>query len=356
MKVSQRLHNNTYAPGIATYGIQGKTGKTGEPGAGMFFTDYNIDTDIFNGFAQKITSRKLPLQHEEVILNRNYINGDTFVTKDGNIYMLMDISTLSTTYANGGNISGIDVTSILQKIGEFNKQDTIFEDNTICSSTLIITDNPNDTENDTNSLLRLNHMNNNTGAISFINLNALYSNSANINLDIQYDNTLRAFIFKSQYPIVLDANTFVKYDNQLNQLADYSPVITKDNNITNFYGICSHVKYTLDTSIFNYTKPKDNTIYFGCIYKVNLQVDEDYKNILQNYITTYDTSALTIHIQNGNYQDYQLYRNIESTYHFRQDYDIVNQNAMINTVNNDIKNIYVSLIDNIEVFLNKIEN
>ncbi|MBO6271768.1 hypothetical protein J6O48_03190 [bacterium] len=98
--------------------------------------------------------------------------------------MLMDISTLSTTYANGGNISGIDVTSILQKIGEFNKEDTIFENNTICSSTLIITDNPNDTENDTNSLLRLNHMNNNTGAISFINLNALYSNSANINLDI----------------------------------------------------------------------------------------------------------------------------------------------------------------------------
>ena len=162
MKVSQRLHNNTYAPGIATYGIQGKTGKTGEPGSGMFFTDYNIDTDIFNGFAQKITSRKLPLQHEDVILNRNYINGDTFVTKDGNIYMLMDISTLSTTYTNGGNISGIDVTSILQKIGEFNKEDTIFENNTICSSTLIITDNPNDTENDTNSLLRLNHMNNNT--------------------------------------------------------------------------------------------------------------------------------------------------------------------------------------------------
>ena len=44
MKVSQRFHNDTYAPGIATYGNDGKTGEKGLPGTSMFFTNYFLKT------------------------------------------------------------------------------------------------------------------------------------------------------------------------------------------------------------------------------------------------------------------------------------------------------------------------
>ena len=47
MKVSERLHNDTYAPGIPTYGIKGKTGDQGEPGVSLFFTDYTIDEIVW---------------------------------------------------------------------------------------------------------------------------------------------------------------------------------------------------------------------------------------------------------------------------------------------------------------------
>ena len=63
MKVSQRFHNETYAPGIATYGINGKTGEQGLPGTSMFFTDYSLPGELLQ-FAQKITSRKLPIKTE----------------------------------------------------------------------------------------------------------------------------------------------------------------------------------------------------------------------------------------------------------------------------------------------------
>ena len=56
MQISQRFHNDTYAPGIATYGIQGKDGEQGTPGSSLFFSEYTLPGE-FTGFAQKITSR-----------------------------------------------------------------------------------------------------------------------------------------------------------------------------------------------------------------------------------------------------------------------------------------------------------
>ena len=42
MQISQRFHNDTYAPGIATYGIQGKDGEQGTPGTSLFFSEYSL--------------------------------------------------------------------------------------------------------------------------------------------------------------------------------------------------------------------------------------------------------------------------------------------------------------------------
>ena len=62
----------------------------------MFFTDFNLtDNNDFKSFASKITSRLLPLKYKEILLDRKYINGDYFITRNGEIYMLKNINELS---------------------------------------------------------------------------------------------------------------------------------------------------------------------------------------------------------------------------------------------------------------------
>ena len=89
---SWRQRKNSYAPGIATYGIDGKIGDTGIPGNSIFFTDYNIKNPTdFKDLVNKITSRKVVLKTEDTVLNRQYINGDCFILRSGEIYRLKDI-------------------------------------------------------------------------------------------------------------------------------------------------------------------------------------------------------------------------------------------------------------------------
>lgn len=357
MKVSQRLHNDTYAPGIPTYGISGKTGDKGDPGVSVFFTDYNIE-DIynsygFNDFADKITSRMLPTTIDETMLDRKYVNGDQFVTRDGKIYRLIDIDKLTRDYANGFDTDEFNLEDYLIYLGIFNKDAGIFKDsnNKLKTNYLILSDTPNE-DDPSNGLLTINRKNNVNGSVSFINLNSMYKNMPNINLDIQYDNTLSAFVFKSDYPIVFDANTYFKMDSDTKtSLYGYSPVVYKDNTITNFYGTCKQLSYNLDASIYSYTKKDSSTIYFGCLYMIDIQTDPN-ENILDNYVA--DNSSIIVHFQNTQFQDFQVYRKNESTYYFKEDYDEIHLNKLLNNLQvYYLKNIQVSLIDNVEVYLHK---
>lgn len=72
MQISQRFHNDTYAPGIATYGIQGKDGEQGTPGTSLFFSEYSLPGEYLD-FARKITSRMLPVKNEQIQLKRKFV-------------------------------------------------------------------------------------------------------------------------------------------------------------------------------------------------------------------------------------------------------------------------------------------
>lgn len=348
MKVSQRLHNDTYAPGIPTYGIPGKTGDKGEPGTGMFFCDYNLPSQI-NQLAQKITSRKLPLQNKEVVLDRKYINGDTFVTRNGKVYKLKNIELLSKNYANGALGNG---EQYLDVIGVFDTERSIFnnDNNSLKTSYLVISDSSASYNNNpSTALLTLNRKNNVNGSTSFINFNSLYGPLPRMNLEIKYDNTLSAFVFQSDYPIVFEANTYVK-QNAIKPLYGYSPIVTNENTITKFYGIAQKVIYNLDASIYSYTKKDSSTVYYGCLYTVDMVEKND--GILNNYLV--DSSTLIVHFQNNQTQDFQVYRESELTYYFREDYNYVVINDVINEVySHYLPTIQVSLISNVEVYLKK---
>lgn len=347
MQVSQRLHNNTYAPGIATYGIDGKTGDTGLPGTSMFFTDYDLTTE-FNNFTQKITSRMLPLKIKEIVLDRKYVNGDCFVTKNGMIWKLSDINELSLDTMNGH--LGI-LQDYFEHIGNFlnEQQNDLFYDNdsNIRKNKLIITDSENYTDNPNNqALLTLNKINKGIGSVDFINVNALYGNAGNMDLNISYDNTLKAFKLDSQYPIVIDSNLYVKQEADIQQTNQYSPILTTENGITTFHGICNKLNYNIDSSIYSYNKKDSSAVYFGSIYIITLN-----NCVLLN---TLQNTDITLHFQNGNFQDFQLYRESESTYYFKQDYDYVKLNDLISKIiYNDLTNIQLSLIYNLEIYIKK---
>lgn len=352
MQVSQRFHNDTYAPGIATYGIPGKPGESGNPGTCMFFTDFEIINDEFLTFVQKITSRMIPIKNKEIVLNRKYINGDLFVTKKGLIYMLKNITELSTISMNGEQT--INPENYLEYIGQFDKDENdIFynQNDDIRLNTLTITENEEYTSGD--GLLNINKINPGNGEIVFIDMNSLYGSAGNQELKISYDNKLKAFKLSSKFPIIIDSNLYVNQNTATTQqISNYSPVLTNNNNITNFYGICNNITYDLDASIYIYTKPDSSTIYYGSIYVITLNdsLENKDKMVLNTLI---DTSVM-LHFQNKSFQDFQLFRNAENTYYFKQNYDFVKLNDIINKIRYvELNDIQLSLIYNIEVYLTK---
>ena len=358
MQVSQRFHNNTYAPGIATYGVDGKPGDIGLPGTSMFFTDFelvisnNQNTQDYKQFIQKITSRMLPLKNKEIVLNRKYVNGDLFVTRNGDIYMLTNINELSTKLSNGSE--DVDISSYFEHIGSFDKEDTdsLFNNQStdIRKKKLVLTDSAESQNPDNfDALLTLQKVNTGNGTVDFMNLNALYGSNGNMNLKISYDNTLKAFKLESKYPIVIDSNVYVKSDTDIKQTTKYAPVLTNNNSITNFYGICSDLKYDINSSIYTYNKLNSSTLYYGCVYAITIKDTSSYLNTLIE-----NDKDLLVHIQNKDTQDFQNYRTDELTYYFKQDYDIVQKNEMINKVlYQELNNLQLSLIYNIEIYLKK---
>lgn len=352
MKVSQRFHNDTYAPGIATYGIDGKTGEQGLPGTSMFFTDYSLPGELTD-FAQKITSRKLPIKTEETILYRRFVNGDLFVIPDGNIYKLIDIDKLSIDSNNGEKID--NASNYIVYVGKFSETAKPFDDSTVnalCSKTLTIRDDSKTTAPTTPALLNLIKKDNNDD-ITFINMQSLFDNAANADFNIKFDKGYKAFVLESHYPILLNSNVFTNTSTNAKQISGYSPVVTSNNTITDFVGTCREYRYDIDASIFSYSKKDSSALYYGCVYKValldasNLNIG-DQDQTLERY---YSNKNLMVHFQNGLFQDFQNYRQHESIYYFKQNYDDVKLNDIIKSVNKDLLQINVSLVYSIECYL-----
>jgi hypothetical protein len=183
----------------------------------MFFTDFDItssnqqssnaDVDLF---VKKITSRMLPLKNKEIVLNRKYINGDTFVTTKGEVYLLTDINKLTEQSMNGTNIY---ISDFFENIGLFDKEDNIFDSNDLDISQLVIKDSEDSLINSDSLLTIQSNKITKSNKVEFINLNALYGSAGNMDLNILYDSNLKAFKLESQYPIVIDSNVYINQNN-----------------------------------------------------------------------------------------------------------------------------------------------
>lgn len=361
MQISQRFHNDTYAPGIATYGIQGKDGEQGTPGTSLFFSEYSLPGEYLD-FARKITSRMLPVKNEQIQLKRKFVNGDQFVDPDGKVYLLMDINQLIRDINNGTNQTWSK--EKLKYIGKFNSTNNsdIFSDTnnsgTLRAHKFIISD---DDKTATGSgLLTVSHINKDTdNDINFINLESLYSGQHDMNLDIKFSKKYNGFMISSKYPVYLNANVYTKFNNTNNTNNDYSPVYTTADNkskpITDYIASVKDLSCKLDASIYSYTKKDTSIIYYGVVYKISFVADDNESDTNQwnDFVSTYDNGNTVIHFQNKDHSDFIKVMPSIRDYNFRQDYDYVKLNDLINKVQyTDLPNVAISVINGIEAYVN----
>ena len=361
MQISQRFHNDTYAPGIATYGIQGKDGEQGTPGTSLFFSEYSLPGEYID-FVRKITSRMLPVKNEQIQLKRKFVNGDQFVDPDGKVYLLMDINQLIRDINNGTDQPWTN--EKLKYIGKFNSTNNsdIFNDTnnsgTLRAHKFIISD---DSKTATGSgLLTVSHTNKDTdNDINFINLESLYSGQHDMNLDIKFSKKYNGFMISSKYPVYLNANVYTKFNNTNNSNNEYSPVYTtadnKSKSITDYIASVKDLSCKLDASIYSYTKKDTSIIYYGVVYKISFVADDNESDTNQwnDFVSTYDNGNTVIHFQNKDHSDFIKVMPSIRDYNFRQDYDYVKLNDLINKVQyNDLPNVAISVINGIEAYVN----
>ena len=361
MQISQRFHNDTYAPGIATYGIQGKDGEQGTPGTSLFFSEYSLPGEYLD-FTKKITYRMLPVKNEQIQLKRKFVNGDQFVDPTGKVYLLMDINQLIRDINNGTNQTWSN--KKLKYIGKFNSTNNsdIFSDTnnsgTLRAHKFIISDDSKTTTG--SGLLTVSHINKDTdNDINFINLESLYSGQHDMNLDIKFSKKYNGFMISSKYPVYLNANVYTKFNNTNNTNNDYSPVYTtadnKSKSITDYIASVKDLSCKLDASIYSYTKKDTSIIYYGVVYKISFVADDNESDTNQwnDFVSTYDNGNTVIHFQNKDHSDFIKVMPSIRDYNFRQDYDYVKLNDLINKVQyTDLPNVAISVINGIEAYVN----
>ena len=361
MQISQRFHNDTYAPGIATYGIQGKDGEQGTPGTSLFFSEYSLP-DEYLDFVRKITSRMLPVKNEQIQLKRKFVNGDQFVDPAGKVYLLMDINQLIRDINNGTDQPWTN--EKLKYIGKFNSTNNsdIFSDTnnsgTLRAHKFIISDDSKSATG--NGLLTVSHTTKDTdNDINFINLESLYSGQHDMNLDIKFSKKYNGFMISSKYPIYLNANVYTKFNDSNNSNNEYSPVYTTADNkskpITDYIASVKDLSCKLDASIYSYTKKDTSIIYYGVVYKISFVADDNESDTNQwnDFVSTYDNGNTVIHFQNKDHSDFIKVMPSIRDYNFRQDYDYVKLNDLINKVQyTDLPNVAISVINGIEAYVN----
>lgn len=90
-----RQINNNYAPGIATYGIDGGAGLRGESGTSVYFTSYNLEYSSSNENEQnevlvKINQNKILSKYVDEDNIREYNIGDIIIDSAGYVYSIYD--------------------------------------------------------------------------------------------------------------------------------------------------------------------------------------------------------------------------------------------------------------------------
>ena len=248
--ISEKYHNYDYAPGIPTYGIDGKDGKSGMNGISLFVCQHDITNDVGLGEFGKAILQNLDMSLGGAVkINRDYIEGDSFLFTNCEIWKIKDIVELKKIAAIN-QLTTDNFSQYLERVGRINMTTTT--DGIITNGDRLLLDNTrykgfvinnaglsnnelpdieapftimsNDTDNDDN--------------IQFIDLKSIFSNATDSELKIYYDTNTKAYHIYSDKPILFDCDLKVS-NTTSDEFDEYSAIITKENNITSFIAFCN---------------------------------------------------------------------------------------------------------------------
>ena len=253
--ISQKFNNYNYAPGIATYGVDGKTGIAGNDGNNIYFTDCDLINDNQNknliALAELLRGNYLPVKGSTTKITRSYKNDDLFFDQNGIIYKLKNIDSLLGTgskdiYGKYFNIAG--KITIADYTGYFNKEnDRLILNSSDFSGFDIITSSDLSSNIDQNAVVNI--ISNNIDENDNIELVKMQSiDNVDIedgNLDVYYKTTDNAYYLDSNMPIVINSN--VKINDNANNIDydNYSSVLTSNDPVTYFKHICDNLRYNI---------------------------------------------------------------------------------------------------------------
>ena len=331
--ISEKYHNYDYAPGIPTYGIDGKDGKSGMNGISLFVCQHDITNDVgLKEFGKAILQNLDMSLGGAVKINRDYIEGDSFLFTNCEIWKIKDIVELKKIAAIN-QLTTDNFSQYLERVGRINMTTTT--DGIITNGDRLLLDNTrykgfvinnaglsnnelpdieapftimsNDTDNDDN--------------IQFIDLKSIFSNATDSELKIYYDTNTKAYHIYSDRPILFDCDLKVS-NTTSDEFDEYSAIITKENNITSFIAFCNGdtdtdgIRY--DISINSYiqdTNPDvgasdivdDGYTEVDMLDDTDDEVSEDEVVEDDNKITMYKIDVVLTDVADNNYDDINVH-------------------------------------------------
>ena len=331
--ISEKYHNYDYAPGIPTYGIDGKDGKSGMNGISLFVCQHDITNDVgLKEFGKAILQNLDMSLGGAVKINRDYIEGDSFLFTNCEIWKIKDIVELKKIAAIN-QLTTDNFSQYLERVGRINMTTTT--DGIITNGDRLLLDNTrykgfvinnaglsnnelpsleapftimsNDTDNDDN--------------IQFIDLKSIFSNATDSELKIYYDTNTKAYHIYSDKPILFDCDLKVS-NTTSDEFDEYSAIITKENNITSFIAFCNGdtdtdgIRY--DISINSYiqdTNPDvgasdivdDGYTEVDMLDDTDDEVSEDEVVEDDNKITMYKIDVVLTDVADNNYDDINVH-------------------------------------------------
>ena len=331
--ISEKYHNYDYAPGIPTYGIDGKDGKSGMNGISLFVCQHDVTNDVgLKEFGRAILQNLDMSLGGAVKINRDYIEGDSFLFTNCEIWKIKDIVELKKIAAIN-QLTTDNFSQYLERVGRINMTTTT--DGIITSGDRLLLDNTrykgfvinnaglsnnelpsleapftimsNDTDNDDN--------------IQFIDLKSIFSNATDSELKIYYDTNTKAYHIYSDKPILFDCDLKVS-NTTSDEFDEYSAIITKENNITSFIAFCNGdtdtdgIRY--DISVNSYVQETnldvvaldivdDGYTEVDMLDDIDGEVSEDEVVEDDNKITMYKINVVLTDVADNNYDDINVH-------------------------------------------------
>ena len=275
-KISRKYSNRDFAPGLALYGIDGKDGVSGESGCSLFVCQYDFnDDDDVKIFGTKIKQGLAMTGNGLVPIGRSYINGDVFLFPSGYLYKIINIDEI---FRTAGQMTKAEFQEYMEYVGtiDITSSSDIFDKlsgrlvlNTEEYKGFII--NVSDMSADalkniSSPFAIVSDQESRAGKINFIGLQSIYSGSNNAQLQIYYDTNNNAYVIESDRDILINTDLWVNSSDDDNKYDDYSKVLTSENSMTSFSGICNNLSWKMEYVKDSYEPDDDvkktNEIYY----------------------------------------------------------------------------------------------